>query len=666
MKCDCKSFASLHTSALLTVAICSYRRFSSLERCLQSLRNQSGELLKITVIDNSLQMKQSEEMARRWYGLPGLSYVITEKSGLSYARNLAVDLCGTDYIAFLDDDAYVRSGWLAAAIGVLERYKGLVGVVGGPCYPVWEDQPPGWLAGELVHPLGLLNLGRERLLLDDLDKDWLIGANIIYLKSALEKVGRFEENLGRKENLLLCHEELVANRRIRSMGYSALYEPAMSVDHLVQKKRMTIEWMFEDAFWETISRRLAENTLSYDLLKRNQKLLSEALESGKSGLKSAGDTKEVIKCRRDAANLAVKTLGVRESRTKARNRISGNAICVLVPVLDKRTQLELTIESILKQSGDFSVHLHIQDGGSTDGTLELVEKYQIALAQGKRTTACRNVILTFRSVDDTGMYDGLCKASEHLLCLDDQPMTWINAGDFFLPGAFSFVIKAMERHPSVSWIIPPVYVFEDEQPKEYAQVYYPRNVVESGLADGVNWRTIQQEGSFWRYSLWKDAVSVLEGCRAVGDWMLWRKYAVDNEPYHARLPLAVFVSGEDNMSRKQDIYQREMNSVLSRAKRRELIGSLLGERYSEIAIIDADTTVRRVRLPLWEMALSGSHEVLVGAMQNVENLPLDLGGKVSAEICCDSCVPWYKRLYRILPESMRGRLRPLARRLFIR
>jgi len=89
------------------------------------------------------------------------------------------------------------------------------------------------------------------------------------------------------------------------------------------------------------------------------------------------------------------------------------------------------IESVLSQ--DYPrIEYIVVDGGSTDGTLEILERYKDRL--------------TYSSGPDHGpgdaAYRGLHRATGDVV-------TWLNADDSFLPGALRVGAEYLQRHPDV-------------------------------------------------------------------------------------------------------------------------------------------------------------------------------------------------------------------------
>ena len=89
---------------------------------------------------------------------------------------------------------------------------------------------------------------------------------------------------------------------------------------------------------------------------------------------------------------------------------------VVTVVLNNKEGLEKTITSIIEQSYDNIEHIII-DGGSTDGTLDVLKKYE-------------NMIDYWVSEADNGIYDAMNKG----LCLTSGDYLWfLNADDTALP-----------------------------------------------------------------------------------------------------------------------------------------------------------------------------------------------------------------------------------------
>jgi len=103
-------------------------------------------------------------------------------------------------------------------------------------------------------------------------------------------------------------------------------------------------------------------------------------------------------------------------------------ISVITPSLNQGAFIERTIQSVLGQVGKFELEFIVMDGGSTDGTLDIVRSYQNGL--------------TLISEKDHGQSDainrGFARASGDILA-------WLNSDDTYVPGALSAVAETYRK-----------------------------------------------------------------------------------------------------------------------------------------------------------------------------------------------------------------------------
>jgi glycosyl transferase family 2 len=104
-------------------------------------------------------------------------------------------------------------------------------------------------------------------------------------------------------------------------------------------------------------------------------------------------------------------------------------ISIVMPSYNQATFIERAILSVLNQDYP-NLQFVVMDGGSTDGTVEVLRKYERRL--------------TWRSEPDHGQSHALNKA----ICLaDGELIGWLNSDDVYFPGALRKVDQAARRHP---------------------------------------------------------------------------------------------------------------------------------------------------------------------------------------------------------------------------
>jgi glycosyltransferase involved in cell wall biosynthesis len=120
---------------------------------------------------------------------------------------------------------------------------------------------------------------------------------------------------------------------------------------------------------------------------------------------------------------------------------------VVTPSFNQLSFLRRLVASVADQATTaVSVHHHVQDGGSTDGTVEFLEEY---FAHQQPTD---NYQLTFASEADDGMYDAINKG--WLLAADDVDIiAHMNCDEQYLPGGLEKVANWFGDHPAADVVL---------------------------------------------------------------------------------------------------------------------------------------------------------------------------------------------------------------------
>ena len=110
--------------ALLTVIIPVYNTQQYLNRCLNSVLNQSLKEIKILIInDNSTD--NCPDIIQRYSSQYKQIKVFnnSQNSGPGYARNVGLDTVNTKYVSFLDSDDWIDSNAYLNAVSLLEKSR---------------------------------------------------------------------------------------------------------------------------------------------------------------------------------------------------------------------------------------------------------------------------------------------------------------------------------------------------------------------------------------------------------------------------------------------------------------------------------------------------------------------------------------------------------------
>lgn len=241
-------------SEVISVVICTHNRAGYLSAAINSLLAQSisRTLYEILVVDNC-STDSTREVVRKFSVDHNVKYLHEPNLGLSHARNTGWRNARGKYAAYLDDDAVAGTVWLEKALEAFERVMPMPGCVGGKVTPIWEALRPRWISNELVTGLTAVDWSDEPHQIDDLGRQWLVGANIAFPVEVLKRVGGFVPCLDRVGSRLLSGGDVFLQKQIQKAGYKCFYYPDMAVQHVVPRTRLTQRWFIARYFWQGVS-----------------------------------------------------------------------------------------------------------------------------------------------------------------------------------------------------------------------------------------------------------------------------------------------------------------------------------------------------------------------------------------------------------------------------
>jgi len=186
---------------------------------------------------------------------------------------------------------------------------------------------------------------------------------------------------------------------------------------------------------------------------------------------------------------------------------------IVTPSLNQVTYLREAIESVLSQgSPDVEVSYYIMDGGSTDGSVDLIRSYETKLA-------------FWRSDKDEGQSAAI---REGLEMGDGEIVAWINSDDFYPPGVFKRVAEYFSVHPEVDVIYGDCLMVNEQSKPVGLGTHIP-----------VTWQDlyetpylINQESTFVRRRVYEKVGGVDPSFWGAMDYDLWLRIFYEAEPHY--------------------------------------------------------------------------------------------------------------------------------------
>lgn len=200
-------------------------------------------------------------------------------------------------------------------------------------------------------------------------------------------------------------------------------------------------------------------------------------------------------------------------------------ISVVIPSLNHARFLSLALTSALEQTGPFDLEVLVIDGGSTDGTVELLRSY------GDR--------IRWVSEPDGGQSDALNKGFR--LATGDV-LGWLNSDDLYQPGALAAVAGAFQQFPQVEWVHGQTEVIDAagrvrrRWVTAYKRWYCRRYSYRRLLTDNF----VQPNSVFWRRELTERVGVADPDLHLSMDYDLWLRFARSSPPLYLDVPIACF------------------------------------------------------------------------------------------------------------------------------
>ena len=183
-------------------------------------------------------------------------------------------------------------------------------------------------------------------------------------------------------------------------------------------------------------------------------------------------------------------------------------VTIITPSFNQSRYIEATIQSVLSQDHP-NIEYMIVDGGSQDGTVEIIKKYQDKLAW-------------WVSEKDKGQTDAINKGFARA---KGEILAWLNSDDTYEPGAISAAVRYLQEHPEVGMVYGDCN-FINETGRvigRFGSAQTNEHLLRQGYVH------IPQQTMFFRAELWKQVGPLDPSFYFAMDYDLWTRISARAE-----------------------------------------------------------------------------------------------------------------------------------------
>ena len=178
-------------------------------------------------------------------------------------------------------------------------------------------------------------------------------------------------------------------------------------------------------------------------------------------------------------------------------------VSIVTPSFNQAQYLEQTLRSVLEQDHP-SIEYIVIDGGSTDGSVDVIKKYE-------------DKLMYWVSEKDSGQAEAINKG---LARATGDIVAWVNSDDFYFPGAIASAVKAFETYPEASMVYGDTVAVDENG----EAIYFPK-YTQWDLQDLLTFNIIGQPAVFMRRDVLLKAGFLDPSFHFLLDHQLWLRMA---------------------------------------------------------------------------------------------------------------------------------------------
>jgi len=224
----------------LTIAICTNNLNKTVNIALNGIYKLECRIL--IVLDTNVEMNNQSKFLND----SKLEIIKSTKNGLSNLRNIALEMCRTKFILFIDDDVLVNREAVGATYDLLLRRNGIVGVKLSPPEHIKILLVKCYISRNQYHYFSLHNNKHTE------KSVW--GAYMAFDMSIIKCFNiTFDTNLGRKNSNYISGEDTEFINKLQQLGCTKTMIENHMVYHYIDEKRINFYQLFKRVYSQGIT-----------------------------------------------------------------------------------------------------------------------------------------------------------------------------------------------------------------------------------------------------------------------------------------------------------------------------------------------------------------------------------------------------------------------------
>ncbi len=233
----------------ISVVICTYNRADYIADAMDSLYHQTLDRKAFeAIIVNNNSTDNTKEVCLNYiaeHADANFYFLEEQQQGASFARNKGASIVRSPLLCFLDDDAIADKDYLERIVNFFEHHSD-AGGLGGRIIPKYIPEEPKWMSYYVSSLVGNFDYSKEVSVFTN--GKYPIESNMVIRTKDFFEVNGFNVALpGVVGTLRIGGEGKEFFYKLIALGKKIYYDPAIRVQHIVEVKKLTKEYMYRVA-----------------------------------------------------------------------------------------------------------------------------------------------------------------------------------------------------------------------------------------------------------------------------------------------------------------------------------------------------------------------------------------------------------------------------------